>query len=460
MSPTQPHLPAEVFGTLATCNARTPRCMLPGDTIPAMFWNAVKRARRARSGCARRNLGHLARLELEPDRRRPCARLPAACWRWGLAHGECVSILSNTVIEWVLADLAVLSCGGVSNGIYPTDAASQVHYLCEDSRSGGAVRRRRRATRQGAGSARRSCRCCARSWCSTWKACATWPTPGRDQPGRPARAGPRLAAAHSDELAQRVACLPARRPGHPGLHLGHHRQAQGCDAQPPWAGVHGARLQHAGGPAGERDERMCFLPLCHIAERMGGEYHALYTGSILNFVENPETVPENVREIAPTVFTAVPRVWEKFYSGVMIALKEASGPQQAAYAWGIGVGMQIADKVLAGSRSTRSSCAEVPAGALAGAGQRAQAHRHPPRALSGHRRGAHFARARQVVPGAGRADARGVGHDGVVRRLHRRAATAHEAGLDRPGGAATTRCAWTPPPANCWCAAPTSSWAT
>jgi long-chain acyl-CoA synthetase len=98
----------------------------------------------------------------------------------------------------------------------------------------------------------------------------------------------------------------------------------------------------------ERDERMCFLPLCHIAERMGGEYFAMYTGSILNFVENPETVPENVREIAPTVFTAVPRVWEKFYSGVMIALKEASPLQQAAYRWSIGVGEAIAARVLAG----------------------------------------------------------------------------------------------------------------
>ena len=66
----------------------------------------------------------------------------------------------------------------------------------------------------------------------------------------------------------------------------------------------------------ESDERMCFLPLCHIAERLGGEYFAVYTGSVLNFVENPETVPENVREIAPTVFTAVPRVWEKLYSSV------------------------------------------------------------------------------------------------------------------------------------------------
>ena len=83
---------------------------------------------------------------------------------------------------------------------------------------------------------------------------------------------------------------------------------------------------------------MCFLPLCHIAERLGGEYFAVYTGSKLNFVENPETVPENVREIAPTVFTAVPRVWEKFYSGVTIALRESGRVQQLAYAWSIGVG--------------------------------------------------------------------------------------------------------------------------
>jgi long-chain acyl-CoA synthetase len=99
----------------------------------------------------------------------------------------------------------------------------------------------------------------------------------------------------------------------------------------------------------ENDERMCFLPLCHIAERLGGEYFALYTGSVLNFVENPETVPENVREIAPTVFTAVPRIWEKFYSSVTIALRESGRVQQLAYAWAIGVGHRVAARVLAGS---------------------------------------------------------------------------------------------------------------
>ncbi|MBI1943394.1 MAG: AMP-binding protein, partial [Betaproteobacteria bacterium] len=95
-------------------------------------------------------------------------------------------------------------------------------------------------------------------------------------------------------------------------------------------------------PQDEHDERMAFLPLCHIAERVGGEYHSIYSGAVLNFVENPETVPENVREIAPTVFTAVPRVWEKFYSGVLIGLKQAGIVQQWAYRVAIGLGARRA----------------------------------------------------------------------------------------------------------------------
>ena len=44
----------------------------------------------------------------------------------------------------------------------------------------------------------------------------------------------------------------------------------------------------------------------------------------MNFAESPETVPDNVREVQPTAFLAVPRIWEKFYSGITIALKEAT----------------------------------------------------------------------------------------------------------------------------------------
>jgi long-chain acyl-CoA synthetase len=75
-------------------------------------------------------------------------------------------------------------------------------------------------------------------------------------------------------------------------------------------------------------------------------YFALYTGTRLNFVENPETVPENVREISPTAMFAVPRVWEKFYSGIIMSVKESTYLQQKLYEWAIGVGHQVADRFL------------------------------------------------------------------------------------------------------------------
>src|SRR5438034_11783855 len=59
----------------------------------------------------------------------------AGLMRLGLRPGEVVSVLSNTNREWVWTDLAALSAGAVVNGIYPTDAAAQVEYLCSDSAS-------------------------------------------------------------------------------------------------------------------------------------------------------------------------------------------------------------------------------------------------------------------------------------------------------------------------------------
>ncbi len=186
------------------------------------------------------------------------------------------------------------------------------------------VRRRRRAARQGAGGARPPAAAAQDRRLRHGRPAR----PARPRRHRPGRSCARWAATTTrsipSELTQRVqACRPED--------LAILVYTSGTTGKPKGAmhshtgpGLHRARLQHADRRAREADECMCFLPLCHIAERLGGEYFSLYTGAKLNFVENPETVPENVREIAPTVFTAVPRVWEKFYSGVMIALKEAS----------------------------------------------------------------------------------------------------------------------------------------
>src|SRR5918911_4857389 len=53
----------------------------------------------------------------------------------GFRPGDVASIIANAVPEWVHADMGILCAGGVSSGIYPTDASSQVEYLVNDSRT-------------------------------------------------------------------------------------------------------------------------------------------------------------------------------------------------------------------------------------------------------------------------------------------------------------------------------------
>jgi long-chain acyl-CoA synthetase len=53
----------------------------------------------------------------------------------GFRPGDVASIIANAVPEWVYADMGILCAGGVSSGIYPTDAPAQVEYLVNDSRT-------------------------------------------------------------------------------------------------------------------------------------------------------------------------------------------------------------------------------------------------------------------------------------------------------------------------------------
>jgi long-chain acyl-CoA synthetase len=318
--------------------------VVPGDTVPRIFWNAA--AQRAGQVWLREKELGIWRAWTWDQTAQAVREIAHGLMALGFERGETASILSNTVVEWVLADLAVLSIGGVSSGIYPTDAASQVHYLCEDSRSvllfveddeqldkALEIRDRLPLLRKIVVFDMEGLHDLKDEGVIGLEAVRAL---GRAHlQAHPDAIEQRLAAVQPEDLA--ILVYTSGTTGRPKGAMHNHRTLV--------TAMHGYNVT---GPQFEDDERMCFLPLCHIAERMGGEYFCMYTGSKLNFVENPDTVPENVREIAPTVAVAVPRVWEKFYSAVTISIKESSRLQQLAYGWGLGVGMKVVDCVLAG----------------------------------------------------------------------------------------------------------------
>ena len=317
---------------------------LIGDTVQALFWNAV---------ALRKNDVWLRQKELGIWR----------AWTWhetgeivkeiamglhalGMQVQDRVSILSNTRAEWVWADFAVLSLGGTSTGIYPTDAVSQVHYILSDSQSRFLF---------------------VEDEEQLDKVLEVLPDLPHlikiivlDDKGLHHFEHPQVLSLKAlrqlgaDALTRDPLSLDTLREASSPEHLAILVYTSGTTGKPKGAMHHQSGLVYAIRGHTQiiaqtpQDERMCFLPLCHIAERVGGAFVSMYTGTKINFVENPETVPENIREISPTIILAVPRVWEKFQSGVYLSLKESTKFEQWMFHWAIELGTKIADQFLSG----------------------------------------------------------------------------------------------------------------
>ena len=259
----------------------------------------------------------------------------------GFRPGDVASIMANAAPEWVFADMGILCAGGVSSGIYPTDSAAQVEYLINDSRTKVIF-----AEDEEQFDKILTCR----GRCTTLQrivvfdmeglsgvsdpmvmSLAEFMALGRNYlPGREALWQEMIASRGPNDLAILVYTSGTTGPRKGVMHANRSVTHQ---------------MRHANDlfPSTDSEERLIFLPLCHVAERVGGYYLSLALGSVMNFVESPETVPDNLREVQPTLFLAVPRVWEKFYSGITIALKDATALQKWAYRRALAIGYRMAD---------------------------------------------------------------------------------------------------------------------
>jgi long-chain acyl-CoA synthetase len=89
-------------------------------------------------------------------------------------------------------------------------------------------------------------------------------------------------------------------------------------------------------PVTNASKGLSFLPLCHVYERMI-TYLYQVTGVSLYYAESIETIKDNIVEIKPHVFTAVPRLLEKVYDGIVKGGREAGGIKAMIFNWALGL---------------------------------------------------------------------------------------------------------------------------
>src|ERR1035437_834654 len=99
----------------------------------------------------------------------------------------------------------------------------------------------------------------------------------------------------------------------------------------------------------ESDRLISYLPLAHIAEQLGAIHNHITIGYTIYFARNMESLGEHLKEVHPTIFFGVPRVWEKMQAGIAGKLASAKGVKAGLARWALAVGQRWHATELAGA---------------------------------------------------------------------------------------------------------------
>ena len=92
-------------------------------------------------------------------------------------------------------------------------------------------------------------------------------------------------------------------------------------------------------PVDSSEKSLSFLPVCHVYERML-LYLYQYTGVSIYFAESMDTIGDNLKEVKPQVFTAVPRLLEKVYDKIIAKGEALTGIKRKLFFWAVDIGEQ------------------------------------------------------------------------------------------------------------------------
>lgn len=221
----------------------------------------------------------------------------------GLEEGGFVAILSQNRYEWVVADLGAIGAGAVPTGIYPTSSPDQCRYIIAHcGASVVVVENEEQLSKIKA----------VRSELPQLKSIILLEGNSEESGVYSWEDVMLLGEEKSDgELKERVS---KQKPDDLATLV----YTSGTTANPKavmlthknltWTAE---ALSSSPFQFSSEDRTISYLPLSHIAEQMTSIHGPLVTGACVCFAESLDKLPDNLREVRPTLFLGVPRVWEK-----------------------------------------------------------------------------------------------------------------------------------------------------
>lgn len=263
----------------------------------------------------------------------------------GVQAGDMVAVIGENRPEWLWADLGAQGIGAITVGVYSTSPAAEVEYILEHSGSVVAVvedeeqldkvlqvRERLPRLRQIVIMEPRG----ARHWLDQG-ACITFDD--------------LLARAEGRDLAEFWSQVDARRMDETAIII----YTSGTTGPPKGAMLTHANIASLGASwqqiwqSNPNDELLSYLPLCHVLERALSGVVALVAGYVVSFGGGGESLISDLREVQPTLFAGVPRVWEKMLASVEIRMADASWFKRKVYHTFMARGRALARKRLSGT---------------------------------------------------------------------------------------------------------------
>ncbi len=262
--------------------------------------------------------------------------------RLGFEAGDGMVILAPNRPEWLMANFAAIAAGGVPSGLYTTATPEQCAYVTEHCEATVAVLENEACLHQIAG-AREQLKGIVLMDGPTQEAdCLTWDelvASGAD-PDLKTELAARISALEEDQVCTLI--YTSGTTGSPkGVMLSHTNLLWTArQITEPFGLDH----SHRG---------LSYLPLSHVAEQVISIYGPLQIGGCVAFAESLDALPENLREIRPTFFFGVPRVWEKIQGAMEAAGATSGGVKRALVRWARGVGLASAYAVQRGEEPVR-----------------------------------------------------------------------------------------------------------